>query len=262
MDIIVCIKQVPDTYDIGWDEKTGSLLRQGAGTILNPVDKHVLEAAIQLREEHGGFITSLSMGPDQAEEALREALGMGVDKAILLSDRVFAGADTLATSYALGCAIKKIDKFDIIICGKESSDGVTGHVGPQVAEILNVPQLTNAMEITVEKNEVVIKQKTEDGYRLLKSAFPLLITVEKNINQPRIPSMESIMDAYRDKTVDIWKGEDLNNNTGRFGLKGSPTQSKNIYTRKLEKGKVEILKGAPDVAAKSLIGILKERDLL
>jgi len=262
MNIVVCIKQVPETYDIGWDKKTGSLLRQGSSAILNPVDKHVIEAAIQLREGHGGFITAISMGPDQAEEALREALGMGVDRAILLSDRVFAGADTLATSYALSSAIKKVDRFDIIICGKESSDGVTGHVGPQVAELLNLPQLTNAMEITIRKNEVLIKQKTEDGYRLLKASFPVLITAEKNINQPRIPSMESIMDAYRDKTVDVWKGEDLNNNTGQFGLKGSPTQSKNIYIRKLEKGTVEILKGEPGVTAKSLIGILKERDLL
>jgi electron transfer flavoprotein beta subunit len=263
MNIVVCIKQVPDTYDIAWDEKTGNLLRQGAGAILNPVDKHALEAAIQLKEKHGGcFITAISMGPDQAEDALREALGMGIDMGILLSDKVFAGADTLATSYALSSAIKKIEKFDMIMCGKESSDGATGHVGPQVAELLNLPQLTNAMEITVEKNEALIKQKTDDGFRLLKATFPVVITVEKNINQPRIPSMESIMDAYRDKTIDTWKGEDLYNNTGQFGLKGSPTQSKNIYTRKLEKGAVEILKGEPDVAAKNLIGILKGKDLL
>ena len=262
MDIVVCIKQVPEAYDIDWDEKTGSLVREGASAILNPIDKNVLEAAVQLREKHGGFITAISMGPEQAEEALREALGMGVDRAILLSDRIFAGADTLATSFTLSCAIRKIERFDIIICGKESSDGVTGHVGPQVAEMLHVPQLTNAMEIRIAKNAAHIKQKTEDGYRLLETTFPVLITVEKNSNQPRIPSMESIMDAYRDKTVEVWKQGDLNNKIGSFGLKGSPTQSKKIYSRRLDKGSVDILEGEPNEAAKRLIGILKGRDLL
>jgi len=261
MDIIVCIKQVPDSYDISWDKNTGSLSRQSASAMLNPIDKNTLEAAITLREEHGGFITAITMGPDQAEDVLREALGMGIDKAILLSDKVFAGADTLATSYALSCAIKKTHRFDMVICGKESYDGVTGHVGPQLAEFLDLPQLTNSTEISVKKNKVLVKQKTEDGYRLLEANLPVLITVEKNINQPRIPSMEDIMDAYREKIIDIWRGEDLNSNTEGFGLNGSPTKSKSVYVKKLVRGSAEILKGEPDVTARRLVEIFKEKGL-
>lgn len=261
MDIIVCIKQVPDSYDIPWDKKTGTLLRGDAGTILNPVDKNVIEAAIKLREEHGGSITAISMGPDQAEEVLREALGMGVDRAILLNDRTFAGADTLATSHALSCAIKRIDKFDMVFCGKESYDGATGQVGPQLAELLNLPQLTNASQVSVKSNKALVKQKIEDGYRLLEASLPVLITVEKNLNQPRIPSMEDIMDAYREKMIETWRAEDINTTMDVFGLHGSPTKSKSVYVKKLEKGKGEILRGEPDRIAKKLVEILKEKGL-
>ncbi|RLB27647.1 MAG: electron transfer flavoprotein subunit beta, partial [Deltaproteobacteria bacterium] len=201
MDIVVCIKQVPETTDIGWDPKTGTLIREGVGGILNPNDKNALEAALQLREQHGGLITALSMGPPQAEDALREALSMGVDKAILLNDRLFAGSDTLSTSYALSLAIKKIPSFDLILCGKESWDAMTAQVGPQLSELLNLPQLTYATVITVNRNSVKIKQKREDGVRILEASVPALITVEKEINQPRIPPMDSIMEAYRDKEV-------------------------------------------------------------
>ena len=262
MEIVVCIKQVPETNDIGWDPKTGTLIREGAGGILNPNDRHALEAALQLREEHGGLITALSMGPPQAEDALREALSMGVDKAILLSDKVFAGADTLSTSYALSRAVKKIAKFDLILCGKESWDGMTAQVGPQLAELLNLPQLTYATEITINSNSVRIKQKLDDGFRILETSFPAVITVEREINQPRIPSMDSIMEAYRDKEVVVWGGEYLGGDRENFGLKGSPTQSRKVYTKIVKKGKVTILEGEPDEVAGNLIQILKQKGLL
>jgi electron transfer flavoprotein beta subunit len=263
MDIIACVKQVPETSEIGWDPKTGTLLRQGAGGILNPTDKNTLEAALQLRQEHGGHITALSMGPPQAEEALREALSMGADRAILLSDSLLAGADTLSTSYALGLAVKKVARFDLIICGKESSDGMTAQVGPQLAELLNLPQLSYATEITVSRNSVRIKQKLEDGFRILETCLPALITVERGINQPRIPPMDSILEAYSDKVVEVWTTQELGGDKERFGLKGSPAQCSSVYSRQVKRGKViTILEGEPDEVARRLIGILQQRDLL
>jgi electron transfer flavoprotein beta subunit len=262
MDIVVCIKQVPETTDIGWDPQTGSLIREAVPGILNPNDKNALEVALELREKHGGFITALSMGPPQAEEALREALSMGIDRGILLSDSLFAGADTLSTSYTLGLALEKIAQFDLILCGKESSDGMTAQVGPQLAELLNLPQLTCAIEITVNGSAVKIKQKLEDGFRILETCPPALITVEREINRPRIPAMDSIIEAYRDKEVQVWAGEDLGGHTERFGLKGSPTRSRKVYSKKVKKGEVTILEGGPDEAAKELIQILKRKGLL
>jgi len=252
---------VPETSDIGWDSKTGTLIREGVEVILNPNDKNALEAALQIKEQHGGAITAISMGPRQTEDALREALSMGVDTAILLNDRIFAGSDTLSTSYALHCAIKKISHFDLILCGKESWDAMTAHVGPQLSELLNVPQLTYATEITIHKNSVTIKQKLEDGFRIVESSFPAVITVEKEINQPRIPSMESIMNAYRDKEVVVWTNEDLGEDTTHFGLKGSPTQSRTVYIKKVHKGKVTMLEGKPDEIARNLIQLLKQKGL-
>lgn len=262
MDIVVCIKQVPETNDIGWDPKTGTLIREGAGGILNRNDKNALEAALQLREQHGGLITALSMGPAQADEALREALSMGIDQAILLCDRVFAGADTLSTAYALSLAINKIMRFDLILCGKETSDGMTAQVAPQIAECLNLPQLTGATEIAIENKSVRIKQRLEYGFRIVEAFFPAVITVERGINQPRIPPMDSIMEAYRDKEVQVWGAGDLGGDAERFGLKGSPTQSRNIYTKQVKKGKVTILEGDPDEVAGKLIQTLKLKGLL
>lgn len=262
MDIVVCIKQVPETSDIGWDPKTGTLIREGAVGILNHNDKHALEAALQLREVHGGLITAFSMGPAQAEDALREALSMGIDKAVLLSDRRFAGADTLSTSYALSLAVKKIARFDLILCGKESSDAATAQVGPQLAELLNMPQLTYATEITINNNSVRIKQKLEGDLRILEASLPALITVDREINQPRIPPMDSIMEAYRDKEVQVWTAEDLGGNLAHLGLKGSPTQSRKVYTKEVKRGKVTILEGEPDEAARNLIQVLKQKVLL
>ncbi|RLB28554.1 MAG: electron transfer flavoprotein subunit beta [Deltaproteobacteria bacterium] len=261
MEIIVCIKQVPEAGDIGWDPDTGTLLREGASGVVNRHDKHAIEAALQLREAHGGTITALSMGPPQADEALREALSMGVDKAVLLSDRRCAGADTLATSYALSLAVKKIGRFDIILCGKETSDGMTAQVGPQLAEFLNTPQVTCATEISIRGHSVRITQKLEGGLRILETRFPALITVERQINQPRIPPMDSIMEAYRDREVQAWSLEDLGERGDHFGLKGSPTKTKRVYTKEVTRGMVTILQGEPDEVARDLIRALQQKGL-
>ena len=261
MDIIVCIKQVPESADVSWDPDTGTLRREGVAGIVNPTDKNALEAALQLRERHGGVITALSMGPPQAEEALREALSMGVDRGVLLSDKQFAGADTLATSYTLGLAVKKISSFDLILCGKESADGMTAHVGPQLAEFLNLPQLTYATAIDVHDHTVEIRQKVEHGYRILKSPLPALVTVEREMNQPRIPPMDQIMEAFQ-KEVLRWGAQELGGEHGHFGLKGSPTQTKKIYTKKVKKGKVQLLEGEPVEKVQQLVEILKQQDLI
>ncbi len=262
MHTIVCIKQVPATSEIGWDPKTGTLLRESAEGALNRTDKHALEAALQLREQHGGHCTALSMGPPQAEESLREALSMGIDRAILLSDKAFAGADTLSTAYTLSMAAKKIGSYDLILCGKESSDGMTAQVGPQIAEFLNLPQLTCATEITIEDASARIKQKIEDGFRILETSLPAVITVEREVNQPRIPTMDTIMEAYRSKEVLVWKAGDLGGDSGLLGLEGSPTQSRAVYTRKVKKGEVTILEGEPDEVAGKLIETLQRKGLL
>lgn len=262
MDIIVCIKQVPESTDISWDQEKGTLLREGVSGILNPNDKNALEAALQLKERHGGLITALSMGPDQAEEVLREALSMGIDKAVLLCDKRFAGADTLSTSYCLGLALKKIGRADLIICGKESADGMTAQVGPQLAELMDLPQLTCAVEINIDGSMVRVRQKLEDGYRLLESPLPAVITVEREINQPRITSMDRIMEAYREKEVQVWKAEDLGAVPENYGLKGSPTQSQDVYVHKPAKGKVKFIEGRAEAIAVELIEILDKENLI
>ncbi len=262
MDIVVCIKQVPEASDISWDNETGSLIRESASGILNPNDKNAVEAALGLKEKHGGIITAVSMGPEQAEESLREVLSMGVDRAVLLSDKKFAGADTLATAYTLGQSIKKIGVPDIILCGKESADGMTAHVGPQIAEFMNMPQITCAIEIEIKDSFIRAKQKLDNGYRVLESPMPLVITVEREINQPRMTSMELILEAYSNKEVIIWNAEDLEFSVELFGLKGSPTKTVKVYKQKVTRGKVKILPGNTESAAMEFVEILKEKSLI
>jgi electron transfer flavoprotein beta subunit len=261
MHIIVCIKQVPDVTEVSWDPETGSLIRKGIPSIINPNDKNAIESALQLKEMYGGEVTVLSMGPSQVEEALREALGMGVDKAIQLTAKDFAGSDTWATAYTLGLAVKKIGAYDLIICGKEAVDGMTAQVGPQIAEYLGIPQLTYAMNIEVADDRVRVKQKLGDLHRLLESPMPALITVEREAYRPRVAPMDTILEAYG-KEIPVWKPGDLNGETERFGLKGSPTKLRKVYTPKLVRGKVEMLEGSPEEIARQFVGKLKEKYII
>jgi electron transfer flavoprotein beta subunit len=258
---IVCIKQVPNVAEVKWDPETGSLIRKGVPSIINPNDKNAIEAALQLREEHGGEVIILSMGPSQVEEALREALGMGADKAIQLTDKQFAGSDTWVTAYTLGLAIQKIAKWDLIICGKEALDGMTAQVGPQLAEFLNIPQLTYAIYMEVTNGKVKIKQKLGDFHRILVAPMPVLVTVEREINQPRVAPMDTIIEAYS-KEIPVWKADDLDGEIENFGLKGSPTKLRKVYTPKLLKGNLEMLEGGPEEAAHKLVEKLKEKYLI
>jgi len=261
MEIIVCIKQVPEKTEVGWDPETGTLKRETIAGILNPNDKHALESALQLREKEGGAVTALSMGPPQAEEALREAMSMGADAAVLLTDRAFAGADTWATAYALSLAVRRMGPYDLILCGKESADGMTGHIGPQLAEFLGLPQLTYAMDIALHDRSVRVKQKLEDGFRVLESPLPALVTIERGINRPRIPPMDQVMKAYR-KDVRQWGVKDLGGDESLLGLRGSPTQTRKVYIQKMEKGTVRFLEGEVRETAQQVIQILRQKDLL
>jgi len=216
MNIIVCIKQVPNVSEVKWDPETGALIRKGVPSIINPNDKNAIEAALQLRERHGGEITILSMGPSQVEEALREALGMGADHAIRLTDKKFAGSDTWVTSYTLGLAIRRIAKWDLIICGKEALDGMTAQVGPQLAEYLDVPQLTYATDLEVVDTRVRIRQKLGDIHRVLEAPLPALITVEREANRPRVAPVDCIIEAYN-KEIIVWRADDLNRDDRNFG---------------------------------------------
>ena len=231
MEIIVCIKQVPDTSEVKIDPVTNTLIRAGVPSIVNPFDKNALEAALVLKQAHGGKVTVLSMGPDQAKEALQECLAMGADKAILLSDRPFGGADTLATSYTLAAGIKKIGDFDLIICGKQAIDGDTAQVGPEIAEHLNLPQLTYAAALEVKDNKVIAKRELEESYEMVESDMPAVVTVVKSINEPRNQSIMGLMKARRTE-IPVWGASDLDVEPEKLGLNGSPTQVKRIFSPK------------------------------
>jgi len=186
MDIIVCIKQVPDTLEVGVNKETNTLIRQGVDSVINPFDLYAVEEGLRLREQFGGTVTVLSMGPPQVAETLREAISMGADRAVLLSDIDFAGADTLATSYTLARAIKKIGRFDLVICGKQAVDGDTAHVGPSLAEKLGIPHVSCIIKMhEVTDKYMVTGRMTEEGTEKVKISLPGLITVSKGINEPR-----------------------------------------------------------------------------
>ncbi len=229
MEIVVCVKQVPDTTEVKIDPQTNTLIRQGVPSIVNPFDKNAVEAAIQLKEKHGGKVTVISMGPPQAKDALKECLAMGADEAVLVSDRAFGGADTLATSYTLAAAIRKIGNVDLIICGKQAIDGDTAQVGPEAAEHLGLPQVTCAAKIEVEAGKARVEREHEEGYEVIEAQLPLLITVVKSINEPRFPTVKGTMKANR-KEIPVWTVEELTVDPAKLGLKGSPTQVRRIFT--------------------------------
>ena len=244
MKIIVCVKQVPDAKDVRLDPKTNTLSREGVQAIMNPYDRHALEEAVRLKEQHGGTVTVVSMGPPQAEEMLREAVSCGADEAVLVSDRAFAGADTWATTYTLSQAIKKIDDFDLILCGKQAIDGDTAQVGPGLAERLDIPFVAYVRKINdCTANSIRAERLMDDGYDLLEIPLPALFTVVKEINEPRIPSLKGKMKA---KKIDITKmtAADIEADPEQLGLKGSTTQVVKVFSPEL-KGERAMLAGTP-----------------
>jgi electron transfer flavoprotein beta subunit len=263
MRIIVLIKQVPDTTDVKLDPKTGNLVRQGLDSIINPDDLHALEAAIRLKQETGGKVTVLSMGPPQAVDALTEAMGMGADHAILLCDTHFAGADTWATSFTLGRAIEKIKEFDLVICGRQAIDGDTAQIGPQVAEYLNLSQVSYVSEIqNVQPESLTVKQRFENGYKRIECKLPALLTVIGELNTPRYPHLGKMINACGEKSsIKIWNAADIGVTIDQVGLAGSLTQVIKTFVPKMKRAG-EILKGSKEEVAETLIGRLTEKALI
>ena len=232
LNILVCVKQVPDINLVKMDPVTGSLIRAGVPAILNPLDANALEAAVRVKEQYGGTVTCITMGPDMAMEALRECLAAGADKAVLLSDRAFANADTLATSYVIRSAAKDLGEFDLIFCGKESLDGATGQMGSQLAERFDASQISSMSLITgldLENGTVTAERELEKGIELCQAQLPCLFTVEKTHYRPRIPNLKSWKAS---RTAEIVK---YNSRTipgldpEQIGDPGSPTKVPRTY---------------------------------
>jgi electron transfer flavoprotein beta subunit len=253
--IVVCIKQVPSTEaKVQMDPVKGTLIREGVESVVNPFDEYAIEEGIRLKERYGGEVIVVSMGPPQAKEALRQALAMGADKAVLLSDRAFAGSDTLATAYTLSLAIKKLGEIDLVICGKQATDGDTAQVGPGLAQRLGFRQLTyvcKVKEINSESKKIIVERLLDEGIQVVETTLPALMTVVKDINQPRLPNVISIRRAARTE-IPIWGPQDLNGDQAKFGFDGSPTQVIRIFTPPPRAGG-QILEGeVPEVVSKLL----------
>lgn len=256
MNIIICIKQVPETTEVRINPETNTLIREGVKSIINPFDMYAIEEGVRLKEKFGGKVTAVTMGPPQADAALKEAISLGVDEGILISDRAFAGSDTWATSYTLSEAIKKIGSFDLIICGKQASDGDTAQVGPGISSHLDIPQVTYVKKIEgINKKFMCVERMMEEGFEIIEAPLPALITVVKEINEPRLPSLKGMMRAKQAK-ITVWTQKELNLDSQKIGLCGSPTQVVKIFTPPQRAGG-EMLAGEPQEIAEKLVGLLK-----
>jgi electron transfer flavoprotein beta subunit len=243
--IAVCIKQVPDTTDVKIDPKTNTLVREGVASITNPFDEYAVEEALLIREKYGGEVHVISMGPPQAIEVLKNAFAVGADKVYLVSDRAFAGADTLATAYALSRTLKTIGDLDLVLCGKQAIDGDTAQVGPGIATRLGIPQLTyvsKIKEINLEKKKIVVERLLEYGREVVEASLPALLTVVKDINEPRLPSLLGIKKAAKAQ-IPTLTAKDIGADENRIGLKGSPTWVMRVFSPEARGGSGEVLKG-------------------
>ena len=261
---IVCVKPVPDPRrwsELALDPVTKTLRREGIPIVLNPLDKHALEEALRIKERFGGRVTAISMAPLTATDSLREAIAIGADDAVLLSDKSFAGADTLATSYVLAAAIKKLGKFDLILCGNQSLDGGTGQVVPEIAEFLGAPHVTYVRKMALLDGGIArVERAVENGYMLIEARMPLVLSVVKEINIPRHVSLMRISEAMQAE-VPVWTSRDLDVDRSRIGLSGSPTQVADLFLPVLKR-RGEMLSGAPDAVSKLLIEKLHELGVL
>lgn len=257
MNIIVCIKQVPDTQDVKINPQTNTLIREGVKSIINPFDMYAIEEGLRIKERLGGKVTVITMGPPQAEEALREAISMGADEVVLITDRAFAGADTLATSYTLSKTIEKLGKYDLIICGKQAIDGDTAQVGPGIAAQLDVPQVTYVKKTEEIKDGVArFERMTEEGYEVIETPLPCLVTVVKEINEPRLPSLKGKIRAKQAQIIKF-ASKDINADPDKIGLEGSPTVVEKIFAPPKRTGG-QILQGTTEEVVNKLAEALKD----
>ncbi|GHT37065.1 electron transfer flavoprotein subunit beta [Endomicrobiia bacterium] len=249
MNIIVCIKQVPSTTNVQIDPENGRLKRDGVESTINPFDEYAIEEGVRIKERIGGKVSVVTMGPPQAESALREAVSKGIDEAVLVSDRAFGGADTLATSYTLSLAIKAIGYYDIIICGKQASDGDTAQVGPGIAEMLNIPHIAYVKKIEAVDDKLIrVERMMEDGYDLIESPVPVLLTVVKEINNPRVASLKGKM-AAKKAVIKVLDAAAIGADIKKTGLNGSPTQVMKVFTPPKRTGGEKFVGKAHEVAA-------------
>jgi electron transfer flavoprotein beta subunit len=266
MHFVCCLKQVPDTAEVKIDPQTNTLVRSGVESICNPFDIVALEQAIRLKEKYGGRVTAISMGPPQAEQVLREALSLGADEAILLSDRPFAGADTLATSYTLGKAIEKLNRdhpVDLILCGKQAIDGDTGQTGPGLATRLGYTQLTYVVEvewIDESKRQIQVKRKVEGGVEIVRGPLPALLTAELELAKPRRASLPLLIYSLRAE-VKKWDARAIEAEPAKLGLKGSPTWVRRIFSPPPHEGgpRFNAEEGLHDAVEKSLEILLADK---
>lgn len=266
MNIVVCIKQVPDTNEVRLDPVTNTLIRDGVPSIINPDDKSGLEVALRLKDENPDdvHVTVLSMGPPQAEGALREALAMGADEGILVSDRAFGGADTWATSCTITAALEHLD-FDLIICGRQAIDGDTAQVGPQIAEHIGVPQVSYVEELDLDedKKSITVKRQFEDRYHTINIKFPCLITAIAELAEPRYMTIGKVFESYQ-KEIKVWGLEDIKDklDMANIGLKGSPTKVRKSFPKQ-GKGKGVLLTDlTADEAAQAIVAKLQEKYII
>lgn len=259
MKIVVCIKQVPNTTEIKINPETGTMIREGVPSIMNPDDKGGLEMALQLKDKYGAHVTVLTMGPPQADVMLREALAMGADRAILLTDRKFAGADTLATSNALAGALRVLD-FDLLITGRQAIDGDTAQVGPQVAELLDLPQVTYVEDLHYAEGVFTIRKHMEEGYQVVEVGSPCLVTVLATANKARYMHVAGIVQAYQ-REVEVWGFDNIKVDEDKLGLKGSPTRVWKAFT-KGSKAAGQVHEVSPAAAVDIIMEKLQEKFII
>jgi len=261
MNVVVCLKQVPGTTEVRIDPQTNTLIRQGIENIINPFDTYALEEGVRIRERGGGKVTVISMGPPQAEAALREAISLGVDEAILLSDSAFAGADTLATAYTLSKALNKLGQCDIIICGRQTVDGDTGQVGPELAEMLEIPFVAYVSKLEEIANGYMrVQRMVEEGHEVIETPLPAVITVVKEINVPRLPSLRGIIKS-KSAGIPVWTAKELGVDQGMVGLSGSATKVIKVFFPQ-RVCRSEIFQGDLESQAECLVGRLKDAGLV
>ncbi len=261
LQIIACVKQVPASTEVKLNKETNTLIREGVEAIINPFDTYAIEEAVRLKQQHGGKVTALSMGIPSVAELLKQTVALGVDEAVLLSDRRFAGADSLATAWALAGGVRQTGAFDLVICGKQATDGDTAQVGPSLAEKLGIPHTTYVRSIEhVDEKLIRCIRLTDDGQETIEMTLPALITVVKDINVPRLPSIRGIRQA-QSAPVKLLTADDVNADEKRIGLKGSPTQVVKTFIP-AQTTESELFTGTPTEQAKQLVAKLVARRLV
>ncbi len=265
MHIVIPIKQVPETDQVHMDPETGTMIRRGLAAIINPLDLYALETALQIKDETGAKLTAISMGPLLAEKALKEALALGCDRGVLISDRKFSGSDTWATSYTLSKAIERLQPVDLVICGERATDGDTGQVGPGIASFLDLPLATYVDRLLgFEEGGLRLRRMVENGSEILWTSLPAVLTVVKDIAHPRFPTLRQKLDA-RKASIDQWGADLLDVDKTQIGLKGSPTRVVKIQKSKLNRKGENLQAFSPediDAAANRVIAFLRERHFI